>query len=65
MKISKTATRNLERKLNDLAKDAKDYTGGVFNNPYRSYAQGIAYALAEVGCMVDWKDGTAHVVEIK
>lgn len=63
--MTEQAIRNIERKLNDLAKDAKYYTGGVFNNPYRAYAQGIAFALAEIGYSVEWENETAHVVETK
>ena len=55
--------KTIESKLNDLAKDNETYNGGVFNNRYRAYAQGIAFTLYEIGYVVEWEDGKAHVVK--
>jgi hypothetical protein len=63
--MTEQAIRNIERKLNDLAKSHETYTGSVFADTGKAYAQGIAFALAEIGYSVEWENGTAHVVETK
>ena len=59
--MTEQAIKNIERRLNTLAKDAEDYAGSVFTNPYKSYAQGIRFALDNIGFVIEWEDGKAHV----
>ena len=59
--MTEQAIKNIERRLNTLAKDAEDYAGSVFTNPYKSYAQGIRFALDNIGFVIEWEEGKAHV----
>ena len=61
--MTKEQIKDIERKLNELAEDDKDFDGSVFNNRFRAYAQGIAFVLSKIGYSVEWDNGKATVVK--
>ena len=61
--MTEQAIKNIERKLNDLAESEKTYEGSVFDDTYRAYAQGIRFALDNIGFVIEWTDGKAHIVK--
>ena len=61
--MTEQTIKNIESKLNELAKEAKEYDGSVFNNRFIAYAQGIAFALDQIGYDIFWKDGESKIVK--
>lgn len=61
--LNEKAIKNIERRLNTLAMDADKHTGSIFTNPYKAYAQGIAFTLSEIGYGIRWNDGKATIVK--
>ena len=61
--LNERQVKEIERKLNDLAKDHESYTGSAFADTGRAYAQGIAFALSQIGYYIEWENGKATIVK--
>lgn len=61
--LNERQVKEIEWKLNDIAKDHESYTGSVFADTGRAYAQGIAFALSAIGYSIEWDNGKATVVK--
>lgn len=61
--LDEMAIKKIENKLNDMSETYYDSRNLEVKERSRGYCQGIAFALYEVGYVVEWCGGKATIVK--
>ena len=56
--------KEIEWKLNNVAEIYYDTRNEKVKELNRGYAQGIAFALAQIGYSIEWDNGKATIVKV-